>query len=186
MDKKSITESIANTSVAEKAAQLVYKYIYNRYSDNEVQILLSEIKAITRIDNQHFTHDTKAVKIVDYAEIQELLSKLNEKESIRKSKGVYYTPNDVVRFILTNSVKALYGKLTANNISDMELLDVPYRSFCCKKDRGPSPVLPSGKTTKQTLKECFLCDKLNVESIFSCCTESVRLFFCISIESMHF
>ena len=133
MDKKGITESIANTSVAEKAAQLVYKYIYNRYSDNEVQILLSEIKAITRIDNQHFTHDTKAVKIVDYAEIQELLSKLNEKESIRKSKGVYYTPNDVVRFILTNSVKALYGKLTANNISDMELLDVPYRSFCCKK-----------------------------------------------------
>ena len=27
-----------------------------------------------------------------YSETQNMLSKLNEKESIRKSKGVYYTP----------------------------------------------------------------------------------------------
>ena len=68
-----------------------------------------------------------------YAQVQDTLSKINEKQSIRKSKGVYYTPNDVVRFILTNSIKALFGKLTASNICDMSLNNIPYRSFCCRK-----------------------------------------------------
>ena len=44
----------------------------------------------------------------------------------------------------------------------------------------------TGKTIKQLLKKCALCDTLNLESIFSFCTELVRLFFYISKESMLF
>ena len=35
-------------------------------------------------------------------EIQKVLSKLNEKQSERKDNGVYYTPKDVVSFMITN------------------------------------------------------------------------------------
>ncbi len=35
-------------------------------------------------------------------EVQKTLSKLNEKQSIRKSNGVYYTPKDVVDFMVNN------------------------------------------------------------------------------------
>lgn len=50
-----------------------------------------------------------------------------------QAKGVYYTPNDVVRFILTNSIKASFGKFTVSNISDMSQNNISYCSFCCNK-----------------------------------------------------
>lgn len=115
------------------ALRLVYSYILSRYSTKDVADICNELKIIARIKDYDFSADENNNKGYTYAQVQETLSKINEKESIRKSKGVYYTPNDVVRFILTNSVKALFGKLTANNISDMELHGVPYRSFCCTK-----------------------------------------------------
>ena len=79
------------------------------------------------------TYITKSTTITSYSDIQNLLSKLNEKESVRKSKGVYYTPYDVVRFIVINSVKSAYGKLTPENIRREDIDAVPYKSFAAKK-----------------------------------------------------
>lgn len=115
------------------AIRLIHSYICSRYSSKDVVDICNELRIISRIKDFDFCTDGKNGNEYTYAQIQEKLSKINEKESIRKSKGVYYTPNDVVRFILTNSVKALFGKLTNDNISDMELHGVPYRSFCCTK-----------------------------------------------------
>jgi len=115
------------------ALRLVYTYICGRYSVKNVADICNELKIIARIEDFDFLTDAKTDNNYNYAQIQEMLSKINEKECIRKNKGVYYTPNDVVRFILTNSIKALFGKLTANNISDMGLNNIPYRSFCCTK-----------------------------------------------------
>ncbi len=88
-------------------------------------MICNELKIIARSKDFDFSTDVKTEKNYTYAQIQEKLSKINEKESIRKNKGVYYTPNDVVRFVLTNSIKASFGKLTENNISDMGLNDIP-------------------------------------------------------------
>lgn len=55
-------------------------------------------------------------------EVQKILSKLNEKQSIRKSNGVYYTPKDVVDFMVDNcfnkrakSNKTIISKLERKN-----------------------------------------------------------------------
>lgn len=55
-------------------------------------------------------------------EVQKILSKLNEKQSIRKSNGVYYTPKDVVDFMVDNcfnkrakSKKTIISKLERKN-----------------------------------------------------------------------
>nr|WP_306449035.1 N-6 DNA methylase [Odoribacter splanchnicus] len=115
------------------AVRLVYSYMLSRYPDKDITDICNELRIIARIDECDFLSDTANKNVHSYTQIQEMLSKINEKESIRKSKGVYYTPNDVVRFILINSIKSLFGKLTVNNINDLDLSDIPYRSFCCTK-----------------------------------------------------
>lgn len=115
------------------AIRLVYSYICSRYSTRDVTDICNELKIIARIKDFDFSTNERNENEYTYAQIQEKLSKINEKEGIRKSKGVYYTPNDVVRFILNNSVKALFGKLTKNNISDMDLHSIPYKVFCYTK-----------------------------------------------------
>lgn len=122
---------VGKCSAVDEALSLFYLYIQETYSSEEVELICNELKAIAR--REDFMCNKFDSTKRTYTQVQDALSKINEKQSIRKSKGVYYTPNDVVRFILTNSIKASFGKLTVANISDMSLDNIPYRSFCCNK-----------------------------------------------------
>lgn len=133
MSKVDETKSKGTNDLIITALRLVYSYIRGRYSTKDIAEICNEIRTIARIKDDEFFATEETNNGYSYAQIQETLSKINEKESIRKSKGVYYTPNDVVKFILTSSVKALFGKLSTNNLSDMALLDIPYKSFCYTK-----------------------------------------------------
>ena len=77
--------------------------------------------------------DGSSNKTYSYEEMQELLSTLNEKETIRKNKGVYYTPLDVVKFILINSVKMVCNRLKPNNLHVLDLNGISYSTFCYEK-----------------------------------------------------
>lgn len=70
---------------------------------------------------------------ITYETVQSRLSKLNEKESIRKSKGVYYTPVDVASFIVRNSFLSCFSALTPENIAIEDYSDIPYESLCLEK-----------------------------------------------------
>lgn len=72
-------------------------------------------------------------KVYTYEQVQSFLATLNEKESDRKKKGVYYTPADVVNFILLNSFKLSSEKLRPDTISTGGLKELPYNSLCYKK-----------------------------------------------------
>lgn len=122
---------VGKSSAVDEALSLFYSYIQETYSSEEVELICNELKAVVRREDFACSKFDSTKRT--YTQVQDALSKINEKQSIRKSKGVYYTPNDVVRFILTNSIKASFGKLTATNISDMSLDNIPYRSFCCNK-----------------------------------------------------
>lgn len=122
---------VEKCSAVDEALSLFYLYIQDTYSSKELELICNELKAIAR--REDFMCNKFDSTKRTYTQVQDALSKINEKQSIRKSKGVYYTPNDVVRFILTNSIKASFGKLTVFNISDMSLDNIPYRSFCCNK-----------------------------------------------------
>lgn len=120
-------------SLIDLAVRLVYSYIIDRYPSEDAAGIRGELKIIARDDRFDFSGDARVKKGRTYDQVQETLSRINERESIRRSRGVYYTPNDVVRFILTNAIKAAFGKLTAQNLCDMDLQNIPYLSFCCKK-----------------------------------------------------
>lgn len=118
----------------DNALDLVYAYLATICKEDELPQIAEELINIAgtkKYKNYHF----KAVQAFPYAyaDVQNMLSKLNEKESIRKSKGVYYTPCDVVRFIVVNSIKASFGKLNPDNIGNQSLDSIPYRAFALKK-----------------------------------------------------
>lgn len=122
-----------NSSAVDEALKIFCLYIQGVYSSEDVKSICKELSDIIGQKKICLPRIEMGMCKYEYVQVQETLSKINEKQSIRKNKGVYYTPNDVVRFILTNSIKASFGKLSISNISDMSLENIPYRSFCCKK-----------------------------------------------------
>lgn len=117
-------------TVVKKALLIVENYLMQNFSNKELKIINKEIRNITGID---FVTCDVIDEIFTYEGVQKLLSTLNEKESIRKNKGVYYTPKDVVEFILYNSIKYSFGKLSSNNIHVLDLNGIPYNDFCFRK-----------------------------------------------------
>ncbi|MCC8159698.1 MAG: hypothetical protein LIO53_00005, partial [Oscillospiraceae bacterium] len=112
------------------ALKIASGYLNQNYSNNELNVIYEEINAII---GKSLLIDNSVNKPYSYDEMQKLLSALNEKETIRKNKGVYYTPSDVVSFILINSVKMLCKRLQPNNLYVSDLNVIPYRTFCYDK-----------------------------------------------------
>lgn len=68
-----------------------------------------------------------------YEEAQRRLAALNEKETGRRDKGVYYTPPDVVRFILASCARLSCGRLRPEKIREEGLEEIPYTTFCFRR-----------------------------------------------------
>lgn len=108
-----------------------YSYLSMKYDSRDLNVLTKILSDIVEIPDFVFSKTTKNPET--YENLQEFLSTLNEKESIRKSKGVYYTPTDVVRFIIDNTIKSSYDKLLTTGLHVMDLNGIPYQSFCFDK-----------------------------------------------------
>ena len=119
------------TSVMLKnALSITNGYLIQNYSKSELKVISEEINILLG-EQMNFTNDYESM--YSYEEVQEILSNINEKEGIRKAKGVYYTPSDIVKFILFNSVKMVCGKLKPNNLHVLDLNGISYSSFCYDK-----------------------------------------------------
>lgn len=66
------------------------------------------------------TLDKMLDKTLTEMEFQKVLSGLNEKQSIRKLNGVYYTPEDVVNFIVSNSFNKALNNTDSTMISKIK------------------------------------------------------------------
>lgn len=111
--------------------EIIFHFLKHNYSVNELKIITKEIGILINKDII-FKYDVDEI-LFSYDQVQSILSSLNEKESIRKNKGVYYTPTDVVNFILFNSFKLESSRLKSNNLHVMDLNGVPYYSTCFEK-----------------------------------------------------
>lgn len=112
------------------ALKITNGYLNQNYSNSELKLIRDEISAVI---GEPLIIDDSSNKPYSYEEVQELLSSLNEKETIKKNKGVYYTPSDVVKFILINSVKMVCNRLKPDNLNVLDLKDIPYSTFCNEK-----------------------------------------------------
>lgn len=127
-----ITKESLMSMMVKHALDLIYSYLIKNYRRDSLIKIEHELLEITRDRKIVFDANKLDAKIT-YESLQEKLSKLNEKETSRKNNGVYYTPQDVVKFILTNTVKSAYGVLSKDNISEEDLSKIPHRSFSMRK-----------------------------------------------------
>lgn len=113
------------------ALRIVHGYLYDLIKREDLrEKVYHEIDILTGCKERFRQENTECYT---YDQVQEALRRLNEKESIRKDKGVYYTPSDIVDFILTNCVKLACVQLSPDSFSDMDLSDTSYLDFYCKK-----------------------------------------------------
>lgn len=118
-----------------EALSVVRGYLIENYSSGEQDIAWNEILEIAGEEDSRLrscgTGGESTLKY-GYERTQEILSCLNEKEPIRKAKGVYYTPSDVVRFILLNSARLACENLSAETIGAADYRGIPCERFCCE------------------------------------------------------
>ena len=123
---------IAENNIIYDILNSVHSYLKSIYDATELTKLDTIILSL--VDVHDFTFQIDNTEDYSYEDIQKLLANYNEKESIRKSKGVYYTPTDIVRFILLNSIKSFFDKLKTNNIHVLDLNGIPYKALCFEKN----------------------------------------------------
>lgn len=104
-------------------------YIYNQYSSNR-EIYINYIYQSLSLmlgdsDRYHFNKDIIYNYIDDITEknFQTLLSNINEKYSDRKTFGVYYTPRDIISFILDQCLYNQCNSEESNNILKYTIFD---------------------------------------------------------------
>lgn len=94
-----------------KALNIINNYIELRFTSKEVNLIQAEMN---KMFPNYYDFTDENFNIDSFEELQIILSKLNEKESFRKAKGVYYTPVDVVRFIVEKSFTFYYTKFDSS------------------------------------------------------------------------
>jgi type I restriction-modification system DNA methylase subunit len=151
--------------IIKKTLQEIYKYLNNNFSKLEMENINKELVNIVEFNPSEYTH---IIGTYSYIEMQNVLSTLNEKGLNRKSKGVYYTPNDVVSFIFSNAVKSLYGIIKKSNLHVQDLNGVPYKSFCYEKSVfdptcGAGEFLLVALATKLDLVDLHQTDVTNID-----------------------
>lgn len=88
------------SNIINKAKELISYFLQSNYSDKECEVVKKEIESIV---GESF--ELVNGSVVGYETLQEALGTINEKEYFRKNKGVYYTPQDVVNFVIDNALK---------------------------------------------------------------------------------
>ena len=99
--------------IMNKAKELTMRYLLSESKADRISQVLTELTVIT---GDPFW-DTDVHSPLDYTSVQDSLATLNEKEYIRKRRGVYYTPLDVVAFIIANTVKMQQGRIDTATIN---------------------------------------------------------------------
>ncbi len=113
--------------LSSKALSAVKSYLTVEYDAFSLEIIEKELNAVAKID---FSTVNTAQKSYSYDSLQEELATLNEKCATRKLKGVYYTPADIVEFILTNSIKFFYDELETDCLNRFLPKNLPHEKFC--------------------------------------------------------
>lgn len=119
--------SIVNKNCILTALSFIKTYLSREFDTSSIKKIENELNAVAKIN---FSEVEESQKYYAYAELQKELATLNEKGDKRKLKGVYYTPNDIVNFILINSVKFFYGELESDNLNQLPIRNSSYENFC--------------------------------------------------------
>lgn len=112
------------SSVVANALNKTYTYLSTQYTDVDIEILKKKLLSLAELESFDFQSEDE--KIYSFDALQNNLAKINERDGKKKSRGVYYTPEDVVRFITYNTVRCLCGQLSAASLCNCDWDNISY------------------------------------------------------------
>lgn len=116
--------------ITTNALNFAYSFLKGILLEEELVEACAELKKIAGCADFEFMITQNDL---GYKEVDDKLARINEKEVDRKKRGVYYTPCDVVKFIISNTVKVMYGLVDSKNISSQDLSEIPAEDFGTNK-----------------------------------------------------
>ena len=130
----SITLPYNMSAEIEETIKLTHQFFMDSYEYSSANMLSKSLLGDNCCALSHaFQHYLINDKESNYEGLQLALAKLNEKQESRKDNGVYYTPSDVVYFIVSNCIRATYGLINGDNLASSDFTGIPVRSFCLEK-----------------------------------------------------
>lgn len=128
-------------SVISETINIAYSFLASVCRPDQLKSVEKNLKEITGSDELCMS-DIQSESGISYSKAQDLLSKINERESIRKAKGVYYTPVDVVQYI----VDSTFGLSSGKEKDELSFLpeDIDYKNLC-KKKKAFDPTCGAGE-----------------------------------------
>lgn len=109
------------------AIKISLDFLKDKYSKSDYNTIKKELYKIT-----NSSEIKEYVDLDNFKQLQEKLSTINEKSDGRKIKGVYYTPSDLVNYIVVNSIKLWNKKLNSTNLHVNNLNGIAYNKTCFK------------------------------------------------------
>ena len=140
-------------AVVSEALNIIYRFIMPLCNEQNRSAVERCLLSIAGVSEFNFSGQ---LMFGSYGEVQAILARINERESIRKSKGVFYTPTDVVRFIVGNSIKASFGALTPENIQSLAIAPELVNSYCFQKTVF-EPTCGAGEFLLEALNQSPVC-----------------------------
>jgi len=124
-----------NSNVIVETLNLVKQYFTDAYDCRDADLLCTNLFRLCGEEVHPERPESVAGRNIkqEYEGLQAALATINEKEHGRKNKGVYYTPADVVQFIMANCIRANYGIISCDNLSSTDYSQIPVREFCLEK-----------------------------------------------------
>lgn len=98
----------------------IISFLITKYTTNELNIILPEFSEITTYKYTNI-QPCKNTHIQSHTTICENLANFNETTSNRKSRGAYYTSQNIANFIIINALNQFYSQNKKNEKLDNEL-----------------------------------------------------------------
>src|SRR5699024_10037706 len=117
----------SNYDKSNDAITMSLDFLKDKYSKNEFKTIKNELYKIS-----NSSEIGEYADFDNFKQLQEKLSTINEKSDGRKIKGVYYTPSDLVNYIVINSIKLWNKKLNSTNLHVNNLNGIAYNKTCFK------------------------------------------------------
>lgn len=121
------------SKVLQEVIEVINSYLIRKYKSKEMSRILKELSIL--VGKEIDIGNTEGSSIT-YEQAQQILSKVNEKELNRRKNGVYYTPKDVVNFILVTSLSISAEDFDYKNIQHLKLKNE--KSYIEKKIFDPT------------------------------------------------
>ena len=106
----------------------ILSFLYSNFSNDDIAKIICELKFLCK---KEINNNVVVAKNL-YENIQTKLSSFNEVKDNRKSLGAYYTPIDIINFMLKNALKQIYN-FNDIDISNIKLNDDDKKDFALNK-----------------------------------------------------